>query len=92
MNKTSQDYRKELTEARAKIKSLESQIKDRLIKMIERFPESFVYYTEGIKFTCRQVTKAWLDNQTTDTLLICIKNIEEYNASQSPNKQFDLFE
>ena len=93
MNKTSKDYQRELTETRAKIKSLESRIKSRFIKMIERFPDATVYHKDGNTFICRNVTKEWLDNLThsTDTMLNCMKNIEEYNALHQPHVQLDLF-
>ena len=86
MNKTSKDYRKELTNHRNKIKSLESRIKDRLIKMIELFPDAVIYET----FTCRNVTKEWLDNLDTDRMLNAMRTIEDYNAQFHP-QQLDLF-
>jgi len=91
MNKTSQDYQKDLLATRNKLDSLEAHIRVRFIKMIESFPDATVYHQDGNTFTCRQVSKEWLDNQPTDTMLACMRNIEEYNATRQPHVQLDLF-
>lgn len=91
MNKTSQDYQKELLDTRKKLKSLESRVKARFIKMIETFPDSVVTHSNGNTFTCRQVSKEWLDHQSTDTMLESMRNIEEHNAKLQGHVQLDLF-
>jgi len=91
MNKTSKDYQKELREGRMKLDSLESRIASRFVKMINLFPDATVYHKDGNTFICRNVTKEWLDNLTTDTMLVCMRNIEEHNALNQPHVQLDLF-
>jgi len=91
MNKTSKDYQKELTEGRQRVKSLESRIQSRLVKMIDKFPDAVVYHKDGNTFNCRNVSKEWFDNLTIDTMLVCMRNIEEHNAAHQPHVQLDLF-
>jgi hypothetical protein len=81
MSRTSKDFQRELMESIAKTKSLESGIKDRLIKLIRKYPDS-VFMKKGIDvFYCRQLTKELVDNMSPETMLMYMRNIEEYNLS-----------
>jgi hypothetical protein len=92
MRKTSNDYRKELDNARKKIDSLESRIKDKLIKMIEKFPDAIVVEKGIDKFKAKYVTKTWIDGLTTDTMIDYIQAIEEHNANTEPYVQTTIYD
>lgn len=88
--RTSQDYKRELEEARKKVKSLEANVKSRLLRMISDFPDAVIMKRDTETFTCRNVTKEWLDDQSPDTMIECIRNIEEHNALRQPHVQLEL--
>jgi hypothetical protein len=88
--RTSQDLKKELMESRKKVESLEKSIEARLLRMISDFPDATILKRDTETFTCRNVTKEWLDNQSPDSMIECIRNIEEYNASQQPHVQLAM--
>lgn len=84
MRKTSDTYKKELHDCRTKLDSLESRIKDKLLKMIEQFPDAIVVEKGLDKFKAKYVTKTWIDGLSTDTMLEYIKSIEEHNKKKEP--------
>jgi hypothetical protein len=92
MRKTSNDYRKELTQARTTLESVESHIKSRLMELTERFPEAIVEQRGEDKFKAKCVTKSWLENLPTDTMLNYISAIENHNASQEKVRQITIYE
>lgn len=92
MRKTSNDYRKELTQARANLESIEAHIKSRLIEMTERFPDAIVEVRGEDKFKAKCVTKSWLDDLSIDTMLNYIAAIENHNASLEIVRQATIYE
>lgn len=90
MRKSSVTYKKELDECRTKLESLESHIKDKLIKMIEKFPDAIVVEKGIDKFKAKYVTKTWIDGLSVDTMLKYIEAIEKHNKKSEPYVQATL--
>ena len=88
--RTSKDYKKELEDSRKKVKSLEANIKSRLLRMIKDFPDAIIMKRGSDTFYCRNVTKEWLDTLSPDSMIEHIRNIEEHNAKLQPHIQLEL--
>ena len=92
MRKTSKDYRQELENSRRSVESLESQIKSRLITMIEQNPDAIVVEKGIDKFKAKYVTTSWIDGLSVDTMISYISRIEEHNAKLEPHVQMSMYE
>ena len=90
MRKTSEDYSKELKTRRESVLSTEAHIKDRLIKMINKFPDAIVMEKGIDKFKAKYITKAWIDGLSPDTMINYIRSIEEHNAKTEGVQQLTL--
>ena len=90
MRKTSEDYMRELKSQRQSVESTESHIKDRLINMINKFPDAIVVEKGIDKFKAKYVTKAWIDGLSPDTMIEYIRAIEEHNAKKEGVQQLTL--
>jgi len=92
MRKTSNDYRRELTQAQTTLESVEAHIKSRLMELTERFPDAIVEQRGDDKFKAKCVTKSWLENLSMDMMLNYISAIEEHNAKQEKVQQIKLYD
>lgn len=90
MRKTSDDYKKELTSQRQSVVSTEAHIKDRLIHLIEKFPDAIVVEKGIDKFKAKYVTKSWIDGLSPDTMIEYIRSIEQHNAKENPVRQLTI--
>ena len=90
MRKTSEDYKKELKNQRESVLSTEAHIKDRLIKMINKFPEAIVMEKGIDKFKAKYVTKVWIDGLSSDTMIEYIRSIEDHNTKVEGVQQLTL--
>jgi hypothetical protein len=90
MRKTSSDYRKELSGLRKSVESIEAHIKDRLIFLINKFPDAIVVKIGIDEFKGRYLTKSWLDGLSVDEQLNYIASIEEYSKSLEPVRQLTI--
>ena len=91
MRKTSVDYRKELTNARTKMESLESQVKSRLVTMVEQNPEAIIKESGEDKFKAKCVTKSYIEQLDTNTMVEFIEAIEKHNAKLEPYVQAEMY-
>ena len=90
MRKTSEEYSKELKNHRQSVLSTEAHIKDRLIKMIDKFPDAIVMEKGIDKFKAKYVTKAWIDGLAPDTMIAYIRSMENHNAKAEGVQQLTL--
>ena len=90
MRKTSEDYSKELKNRREGLLSTEAHIKDKLIKMIDKFPDAIVMEKGIDKFKAKYVTKAWIDGLSPDTMIAYIRSMENHNAKAEGIRQLTL--
>ena len=90
MRKTSVDYRKELTKTRTKMESLESQVKSRLMRMVEQNPEAIIKESGEDKFKAKCVTKSYIEQLAVDTMVEFIEAIEKHNAKLEPYVQLTI--
>ena len=81
---------RELKSQRQSVESTESHIKDRLINMINKFPDAIVVEKGIDKFKAKYVTKAWIDGLSPDTMIEYIRAIEEHNAKKEGVRQLTL--
>ena len=87
MRKTSTEYTKELKDLRTRTSALESRIKDRLLRMVESFPEAIVDKKDGVEMKARSITTTWLDTLPTEDQLKYISAIEQHNLKQEKVQQ-----
>ena len=92
MRKTSEDYRKELDNARNKIDTLEAHIKVRLMRMVEQNPDAIVKESGEDKFKAKCVTKSYIEQLSPDTMIEFIRTIEEHNAQLEPYVQVSMYD
>lgn len=92
MRKTSKDYRKELDTARIKVESLEAHIKIRLMRMVEQNPDAVIKESGEDKFKAKCVTKSYMEQLDTDTMIDFIRRIEEHNAQLEPYVQVSMYD
>ena len=92
MRKTSKDYRKELDNARNKVDTLEAHVKIRLMNMVEQNPDAVIKESGEDKFKARCVTKTYIEQLSTDTMIEFISRIEEHNAQLEPYVQVSMYD
>jgi len=90
MRKTSKDYTKELESLRSQQRALESRIKDRLVKMVEQHPDAIIKESGEDKFKAKCVTRSYIEQLDTDTMVKFIRTIEEQNAKAEPYVQLTI--
>ena len=90
MRKTSKEYKKELESLRTKQQALESRIKDRLIKMVEKNPDVIIKESGEDKFKAKCITRSYINQLTPDTMVTYISAIEEHNAKLEPYVQLTI--
>jgi hypothetical protein len=91
MRKTSEDYRKDLSNARNKLETVEARVKVRLMSMVEQNPDAVIKESGEDKFKARCVTKSYIDQLSTDTMIEFIRRIEEHNANLEPYIQMSMY-
>jgi len=92
MRKTSKDYRKELDNARIQVESLEARVKIRLMRMVEDNPDVVIKESGEDKFKAKCVTKTYIEQLSTDTMIDFIRRIEEHNAQLEPYVQVSMYD
>ena len=92
MRKTSNDYRKELSQARTTLDSVEAHIKSRLMTMVESFPDAIIEERGEDKIKAKGVTKIWLENVSVDMMINYIEAIEKHNASLEKVRQVTIYD
>jgi hypothetical protein len=90
MRKTSKDYKKDLKNLRQSLASTEAHIKDRLIHLVNEFPEAIVVEKGVDKFKAKYVTKLWIDRLSVDTMVDYISAIERHNAKEESVRQLTI--
>jgi hypothetical protein len=91
MRKTSNDYRKELSKHKTSVESTEAHIKDRLIHLVEMFPEAIVSNKGMDMFKARCLSENWIDRMTIEKQLDYITAIEEHTASLEKHQQVTMY-
>jgi len=91
MRKSSKDYRKELNTHRKSVESTEAHIKDRLITLVEMFPDAIIGQHEGNDIRAKSLTKSWVDDLSPDIQLVNIAAIEKYTESLEPVRQGTIY-
>ena len=92
MRKTSDEYQRELDQTRAKLESIESHIKARLMTLIEKTPDAIIKESGEDKFKAKCVNKSYIDQLSPDTIISYIRAIEKHNANLEPYVQMSMYE
>lgn len=92
MRKTSNDYRKYLSQARTNLESIEAHIKSRLMEMVETFPEAIIEVRGEDKLKAKCVSKTWVDNLSIDKMIDHIEAIEKHNESLEKVRQITIYD
>lgn len=93
MRKTSKDYRRELKDLREKIESLESHVRDRVLKLSKEYPDAVVWLSEnGDVLYGRDMIKEMVGGMAPEGLIEIIHMFEDHNASKQPYIQKTIYD
>jgi hypothetical protein len=86
--KTGKDYTKELQDLSDKRRRLKAVTAERLFELATEYPNVKLPTSRAGGLKCREISnKLYIDELNLDYIILYIRTIEDYIASQHPHKQ-----